>query len=351
MACRVAARWLQAGINQELDIMIRLQTLEGAAGVRHRAWGDKGRRGFKLVREHFSPDEVQVLEKMGWLDTGDTGTYVRLLKKLTHYVGSLARGIGASRLDPREVIDSALFRLPTKLDDKKFKTETGDIDTTKLIEPKFWKAGVNLKNEILSGRRTPQKAIDLVGKWLKLNLISLYNKIKDKMILQKKQEKDAPPQGVETAPDVKLDSGRLEQYFIDWMGLPNDPIGKALRKVMLESWVGWKGEEAMQLWLRDLVRGRDLSQGQMAQEYAGVGKGTWTQNYLQRGWALFARRLKGETKLFNSIQLRLITHYGFTEDEVPEPKEITDAITSKPMPKSLLKSADWLASYPATPPF
>jgi hypothetical protein len=141
---RVAKRWIQANISREYDVLLRLQVLEGVAGVPHRTWFMQGRRGLDLAAKHFEPEQARTLDD--WLKPEDQKGYADLLKVLSRHIQK--RDLS---LDVQDVINSGLYGTPL------------NNPSRPTLSAQLYKMGKALKKQILSGRASSRSILSGPG--------------------------------------------------------------------------------------------------------------------------------------------------------------------------------------------
>jgi hypothetical protein len=332
LAQRVAMRWLVANQNLQYDIMLRLQILEGVAGIPVRTWWDKGKKGLKLAANHFAEVEGADLNP-DWLSEGNTGAYELAAAKLA----KLAKG----QVSPLDVIHSALFGIPM------------DPSLPKENLIKLYEVGKHLKQPILDGKETPKKTMaGLGGRFLEQSVIAQLKQLKKLRSLDEGMDEDGEGTSFleqQEAPELWVNKNELWSFLAKWWLDASDSLGGALRAAMKKSWANWEQGNALSQWLDESVkRGSMLSSSEAARMF-NTQPGNWITNYMKPGFARVAGELKKQSRILNEINRRLLA-LGFTdvdlefdEDRIPHPKDINpDRLPGggRPTPKVQLTASD-----------
>lgn len=315
---RIAVRWLEARQNVIYDRMIRLQMLEGVAGVPEKSWYPKDVKGLQLARAHFTEtgdiDEIDKDSRKGWLAVGDTGTFGLLKGIIVTFVKGYTRGKTIEiNLNPLDVIHDGLFGIPLNV-----KGHTNIV--------KLYGAGREMRSKILGGMETPQKAMAGMGSkgFTQIAQSEIAHVLRHRTIDRSLPGETGLLEGIKAKP---LDPDDKWGILAAWILMPNDPVGKALRKVMRKSWEGWKsGEEGMNLWLNTFLKTKRAPTGIQMAENLGVNKGTWRTNYWLPGWGKFSKGLRSQARLVKAINDRFLglgfTDVDISKDKIPTERDI-----------------------------
>lgn len=136
IAARIAARWLEAGIREELDVLWRLSVLEGVVSVPNGSWGRMGRRGLVKARETFSDMGNSI--HPDWLSDENTGMYNVLKAK----ADAAIRSFGVTFAEGEDLLTSMIAGLGVNHDE--------------IEVPPAQTAGKLFANGIMSGVETPK---------------------------------------------------------------------------------------------------------------------------------------------------------------------------------------------------
>ena len=317
---RIAVRWLEANEAALYDRMIRLQVLEGVAGVPFQRWFGKDLKGLQLAREHFTESgDIDIIDEdpqRGWLATGNTGAFGLLKGILIRFFEEYTRGRGVEiKLDVLDTIHNGLFGVPMEASKEHTNVK------------KLYSAGKEKRANILAGQETPQKFMSGIGSkgFQQIIQSEVSNLFRHRQI-------DTPLPGetglIEGLAAKPLDPDDKWGYLAMWMTSPNDPIGKALRRVAEKAWRGWKkGEEPMTYWLDQLVKTKRAPRKIDMAERLGIDKGGWLQSYWVPGWAKFNGELRTQSRLLQAMEDRLLglgfTDVDFSLNKIPKPTDIS----------------------------
>lgn len=266
---RVATRWIRAKMVTEYDQMLRLQVLEGAAGVPEDSWWTKGRRGFKAVRDRLGDTAIAP----EWLEPGNQGMYAPVERAATKVI----RGYKIPHVSADDLINNALMGIP--------------LDPSKPGRTKrpAYEAGKSLSAGILDGKETPLTvATGKVGVYLARKAL---NEIKGMKGLLRLPETEA---GVPV--DIEAPAGESsERQFFEWLsyvtfGNLAHPVGKKLRGFMRKSWAGTTQEESMNTWL-DMAEAGKKPSPKMVAEAVGIASGTFMSRHLNPSLRQFFKDL------------------------------------------------------------
>ena len=331
VAQRVAMRWLIASQNTQYDIMLRLQILEGVAGIPVRTWWDKGKKGLAVAAKHFAESGSKL--NPDWLTERNTGSYELTATMLA----KLAKG----KIQPLDVIHSALFGIPL---DPSLPKET-------LI--KLYEVGKHLKQGILDGKETPRKVMSgLGGRFLRQSVLHELKKLKTLSLdVEIEDEETETFLDQQRAPDLWVNKDEIWSFLAKWWLDPSDPLGGALRAAMKKSWQGWENGKLLSRWLDESVKKGSMLSSSEAAKMFNTQAGNWISNYMKPGFARVAGELKKQSKILNEINRRLLA-LGFTEvdltfdeESIPHPKDINpDRLPGggRPTPKVQLTASEIL---------
>ena len=298
---RVAVRWLAAGLSDDYDIMLRLQVLEGAAGVPVDSWWRKGRRGLRAASDALASSGI----KPEWLAANNSG----LMGVVERTLQGAIRSYGVP-WEPGDIIANALMGL--KVDASR------EGRTTRPA----YEAGVRLSKGILEGRETPQMAAKgTLGAFLARKVTNEAKRFKG----------DPLPEGEEgESLDISEDAPtRSPADFMAGLIFRNygDPISQQVRALMKKVWsspeaVKGKYSEPMLLWLEEAEKGNMLGSGGVA-KLLGKSKSNISQGAWKRGWVAFFDAFWADRGLMDDMEIRLREEGYAVSLEKPTPVGIT----------------------------
>ena len=303
---RVASRWVSGAsgaMRREYDIMLRLQTLEGAANVKDGIWWKKGKRGLPLAQAAFEKATVDP----EWFSTGYTRMYEAVEANVARAISSMGLPVEADELINLTLMGQSL----TKED--------------KAATPIPRSAGKTLKSGILSGKESPvMVGKGVIASWIKQKLITL--------------KRDAPPEqemptdedgkdyefaapSDEPEPEYSTPHEFLSAITYRKMG---DPLGKKFRALMKKAFTNNRDwSPAMLYWLEQAEKGRFVQRNQMA-DWANISPGSFSVNYWKAAWAAFFKELWADKSLLKEIKKRLQAEELFDEIVKPDLTKLKD---------------------------
>jgi hypothetical protein len=133
-----------------LDIIVRLQILEGVSGrskqefMQKTAWWRRGRVGLKYMQE-LMPDANPI-----WFSDKNTGTYVHLVRGTTNLIRKYKLdGI----VTAEDVLNTFLLNMPLYIQNEHY-------TDTKVLVPLLWGVGVHLRRKIVRGKEEPKTVLN-----------------------------------------------------------------------------------------------------------------------------------------------------------------------------------------------
>jgi hypothetical protein len=295
---RVSSRWLQASMAVEYDLLLRLQILEGAAGVRVDSWWKKPKsQALTSARKFFENSGLNP----EWLAERAQSLFNVLQRTLSGIIHSYHLTI-----EPFEVLNNSLMGLPI---------DPTDTDSSSQILRQPYQAGKFLAQKIKSGEETPQS----VGSGV------LANMLKKKVVnlarhpLKQLQEDDQGrtrdivredlPKEWEGAEEANA-SRYLTGLFYDL----SDPLAKEIRDLMRQNWIR---DPYMPYWLDQLEGHKDTSYASVA-EHFGIASSSFHQRHWIPAWREFTQALYRNRILMEKINHRLvIQHLEPIGEELP----------------------------------
>jgi len=290
----VAARWLTANLKDEYDAMLRLQVLEGVAGVPVDSWWQEGRRGVGAAADRLGSADIDP----AWLSRKNSG----MLAIIERTLAATLRGFGVP-YEPMDIINNALMGL--KIDSSR-EGRTG--------RPAY-EAGVDLRARVLAGVETPGMAAKgTVGTYLSRKVSN-----------EAKRFREAPlPEGVE-GEAVELPDRSKGEPPADFLAKvifrdKGSPLSENIRGLMRKVWSGLKGQanELMLDWLDEAEKGHVLESGELAARH-GKGKQYLSQGPWKKAWAAFFNAFWSDSALLNQIELYLQEQGFDVSIEKPSP--------------------------------
>lgn len=236
MRILIAARWVWANMTAEYDRLIRVQVLEGLAGVPVGNWSRSGgARGLAQAKRVF---ENQHDLDPAWLTPDNTGAY-QVLAKATAKILQTTGLLG--RLEPNDVINSAMTGLP--LD---------PTEQTLRLRPAYelGKKDQN-KGDILSGKINPQQVAASGLQKAMFNRVMDYQKhvrLEQNSLVDEEGESLEVPDNSGSVTDV--------EFFAHMLFKGTDPVSRKVQALMRQV---WEPSGPMTLWL-------DVFTGQASQE-------------------------------------------------------------------------------------
>ena len=248
---RLAALWLSQTVSRDFDILMRLQILEGVAGVPLDTWMSKQRRGLAIAASFFEDKGTLNKIKPEWFSRDDT----RMANIVATNLAKRIRSLKLKGVEPLDLIGSYLMGIGVNVNDAQ-------------VQRPCYVIGRNKADLILSGRESPQSlAKGFVSRYFINKLTPIWNK--------ERRTVNVPVDGKGRIMDTEDRSHRPEEAFHDSNKLRlvlneiffkdlHDPLGKKIRSLMRDT---WKGSAPMLLWLDSIEAGhKPLTQSQLAAE-------------------------------------------------------------------------------------
>lgn len=284
---RLASRWLQASMESDMDMLMRIQVLEGAAGVPVGSWMKLQRKGMQLAQQHFEGKPVDP----SWFALGtNTGMYALVYR-------AVQKGIDVAKyrhVDPLDMINSGLMGIGANID--------GDE-----IKRPCYAAGLKASSGIQSGSETPTKvAAGFLGR-------IFYNKVFALKGQQKELQLPTNEEGeVMNIADPSYDPNALpgESYdaesfgeFLAEMVFHNlhDPLGMKVRDLMRATWID---DASMIAWLDIIEQERRFPTKKEVSERTGINPAVFQARHWVPRWKVFLKALRTKTVILNALQER-----------------------------------------------
>lgn len=289
---RVASRWLQANLQTKYDLMLRLQVLEGAAGVSVDSWWQRPNKAtLKRARDAFEGTDINPV----WFEER-CGDMFPILNNSLKRIINMTR---MSTIDPMDIIHNALAGL------------TIPFATNQRTDPQkiLYGVGVYLASKIRRGRETPATVTKGV----------LFKTIAKKIIAaSKNRELQAPyDSDYESSESLLYDAvgwssshkNSVSKYLTNVFFYDlKDPLGQEIRDYMKDVWSSARAKNRgiyMTYWLDSLENRKLLSQSELA-AYFGIGKTTIYQMW-PLAWKEFFKALWDNKPLLDKINRRLVS--------------------------------------------
>lgn len=222
---RLVLAWLKRAHSKELDVMARLQFLEGAAGIREGTLSNEGFAALKRAPTVFPGVHPE------WFTRANSGLFAAVLSIANKEVGTSFASLGVSGEDV--VMD--------QMSGKSVYKERG----TSL----FWEAGkyVGLK-ALVSSQKTPAHEGNTSVKAFIRREIWLMRR--DEQNHRRLREEN---QGVIAPSSSKEDFWRVMERLLK---VDTSRLGNSLREALSRNWKGDKHEAALDLWMQKMLQGR-----------------------------------------------------------------------------------------------
>lgn len=292
---RIASRWLVASMAAHYDALLRIQMLEGAAGVPVDTWMTVGSRnpllGLARAKAYFDdPGEKNQIQPQ-WFASKATSTYSTLSRVL-------AQGIRSYKLsiESDDILNSSLMGMP--------------MDTTSddriLRQP--YQAGKQVANKIKNGEESPET----VAKGpLAFMLNRKIQNIAKKRLEQFNEDDEGRTQDITDA-DMPETWGAVEEtaasdYLSGVMfGDLNDPLGKEIRRFMRDVWGDptTARSKTMTFWLDQLEAHKSTDQAVIADKF-DLPPSTFYSRHWIPAWRDFFSQLWNNHALMTKINQRL----------------------------------------------
>lgn len=280
---RVAVRYLEASEAQQYDQMLRLQVLEGAAGVPLDRWWKKGKFGFKPATDALSGTNI----KPEWLSLKESGMF-KILKSIAQ---KLISSYKLRAIEPFDILNNALTGMPMDAS----KVDTGES----LIQRPPYTAGKFLMGKILNGQETPETvAKGILGEYIKRRV---KNEARKQMepLLEDDQGKTMDIPDIQSSPYDGI--GEFMAALLFGRG-PSNPLSKKLTDLMRHTWKtsGRKYGEVMTIWLDKIQSGETFKLQDFAQEVDTLPQ-VITKYFWPDAWNAFFKALRSNKNLLNEI--------------------------------------------------
>lgn len=276
---RVAARWLFSALGAEYDVMLRLQVLEGAAGIREGAWWKKGRAGLAPAKAHFENAPVDP----AWFAPAQSPLF-GIVNNITRAAIQRAR----VTVEPFDLINNALMGIPLSAE-----------NPGQVLRPAY-EAGKAAENGIKTGKETPESiAKGVLGTYIARKVQNEAKHVRREQQIPEDDEgraRDIPDTG-----HTRFDAGELLSHLIFWNR--TDPLGKKIRAFMRRSWAGTPPQKAMDLWL-DAVEKGQIPKKQDIAEQAGYAQAISFSRAWNSAWIKFFNDLWQNPTLLKELQQR-----------------------------------------------
>lgn len=264
---KVASRWVQASIELDYDIFLRLQVLEGAYTQRIGHWWTKGKAALPIAKQAYAEDSVDPT----WFSPTYTGMYGIL-------ASACKKGLQSYRvpLEPFDIINNALMGIP--LDPTKRETLHAPFEAGKKNADKI-KAGIETPLSIGGGilSRYLVRKIGHLGRHVRRNHLRF----------QDTNEEGNPV--FEIPDDSAATSFRTTSGLLTYIIFQDRELafGKKLRALLMETFSNPKRSysKTMVPWLQDALKGQAKNFKDYAKLAPSRGDSEPTaQNFSQNHW-------------------------------------------------------------------
>lgn len=338
---KVATRWVVANMNQEYDLMIRTQVLEGLAGVHPNSWVRKGgKQGLETARKFFMDTYPGNQIQPGWWDPTSVET-IRVLWAVAK------QNITRFRInaDPFEFINSALMGVaadPSKPAERLLPAyQLGVKDRSPILKKMRDSDEIEEQpapHHIIDGKITPTKVAQTgLSKALYFRIADYADRLK--------KETDVPEdeKGVtQDLPDFHNRGQSLEAFMSSLMfgDAGNDPLPAKIQQTMRDAWVN---NSLVDKWFGQIhMTGEVPTQNEFAR-LQNVFSQTLGRS-IQEGLEKAVRAIWNNVPLRKEIAERMIQEN--VQGDLPETlKSISKRKDVKVASSYMLRSI--LASYPA----
>ena len=230
---RVALRHVSAGLVAELDLMCRLQVLEGAAGLPSTGkWSQRPRQGLGAVQDHFRDAGIHP----SWTSPSASGMY----QSLHNFTARLLASANSTVFTADDILQNAIMGIG--LD--------GERDTKRL----FHEVGKEIAASIKKGTLTPEMvAKQNVWPALKKKALNEVNKIQRRQRITGptvRDESETGGVGGFTQWNARFQGEVLTELMLD----TRDPLGDQIRDFMRKTWQNKSYAAYMDEWLDVLER-------------------------------------------------------------------------------------------------
>lgn len=288
MMARVAARFILGNLNTPaFDLLVRVQILEGAAGVvkmgpkTHGPWSKNPRAGIRAAMDHFQGTPISP----EWFSTGNTGLVSKLLRMVQTAVTQWSRGREV-HFGAEDIIQNGVAGLT--------KDGLGQMSGGP-IPMQFSIKNIGVRDAILEGRMGPLDVVGIMAKFFT-------QKVKDQF--KGVDQNRVPTENAEGVNIIDLNTPNERDPDLAEMNI-TPRLQRALSRALLD-----EGSEMHQM-LVDEIRNQ-LGEGKFADiawEYLmarvrdePIVKSEWAQRYQMQG-GTFSKVLR--TKLLPALELTM----------------------------------------------
>ena len=286
VANKVAARWLFANMVLEYDWLIRLQVLEGTAGVPQGTWWNKRERGLRMARRFLKGDndtesgEGKDINEL-WFTRENTGMFQIIKQIVTSEIKKSPYIRGG---DPMGFINSALMGLSV------------DVTSDYIRSLPAYGAGKILKSGILRGSETPET----VAKGNLSRMIKQRVMDESKTVVKLKQMPTDEEGNVKDLRDVDKDDVPawqvLSALFFDEDD--NSQLSRKLKNLMKEV---FSSSVPMTAWLDKIQITGESPQLSDVAESVGIAKQTFGSRHWKPTWEKLFRAIFSNHDLMDEV--------------------------------------------------
>ncbi len=303
MVHKVASRWVVASMSQEYDMMIRIQVLEGLAGVPVDRWVNRGgKQGLEAAHKFFNDRYPGHQIKPEWWDPTATDT-IKVLWSVAK------RNLARFRInaDPYEFINSALMGVsvdPTKQVDRlrpAYHLGVKDRSTIlKVLKDSEEPVEIAAPHHIIDGKILPSTVAHTgLSKALYFRIADYADKLK--------AETQIPEDDKGRVVDFedRLDRGvSIENFLSSLMfGPTSDPLADKVQEVMKGT---WPNNSIIDNWFGTIQMTGEVPQANEFAVQMGISPQTLGQRHIKPGLERAVRAIWNNASLRREIEDRMI---------------------------------------------
>jgi len=300
-AIKMAVRWVQANLATEYDKLLRVQMLEGVAGVPVDTWWKHGQRGMEQAQNFFEDLGINLNPK--WF-----AKYSGIFSLVDAALSSAIAQTGIPA-DPNDIIHNALMGLNFNA------TKTG-------LKRPAYEAGRTLSSKIKDGNGTPKTVGGVLKRYLE-------NKVMTEARTFKNYFEPMPEEGlpdIADTPSEEHDAGEFLLTILFWE--IRDPLGKKIRNFMRQVWAGTGQERSMNIWLDFIeIKGRIPTKKEVA-EATGITSQSFIKHW-RKAWFMFLSELWKSPRLLLELQKRYEAEHLPWFQSRPDPDSLFNIVRRK----------------------
>lgn len=325
---KVSTRWVQASMETEYDMLIRLQYLEGVAHVKESTWSRLGGvRGILAAKKVFADKFQDTFHQIdpSWWDVRSTHAY-RVLAARTQR--TLAR-FKIFDMEPLDIINMALMGIPVQV---------GDPTLEGRLRPAY-QLGLKHGDEIFAGQTPDNMAATGLSKAMFRRILD-YAKSKGSTTRVREEDEEgvAKEYAIKDSPGVSLENFMSSLMF----GPTSDPLANKVQETMKSTWAN---NSIIDNWFGTIQMSGEVPQANEFALQMGISPQSLGQRHLKPGLERAVRAIWNNVPLRKAIEERMIQEnvQGDLPDTLVSITKQPDHI--KVASSYMLRSI--LASYPA----